>query len=265
MIKRKQSQTAITALLNDERIRKAYHEDRTYYSITDLVQIVAETRFPNEYWDDLKKRDPNLAAVEERLEIDREGQAEMIAVVDITGVFHLIQAIPTPQAEKLKRWLAESALAHLEEQENPELAILRMRKSYEDKGYSARWIDKRLRGVSARQELTSEWARRGADQSEQYRTLTNAMMDGIFGMDVERLRRYKNLQRTNQNLRDYMSDLELVLTSLAETAAVALHRNRASHGYDELVGDAQEAGRIAGQARAQIEQGSARKPKRPAA
>ena len=102
-------------------------------------------------------------------------------------------------------------------------------------------------------------------ESDQYRALTNAIMDGAFGMDVERLRRYKNLQRTNQNLRDYMSDLELVLTSLAETAAVALHRNRASHGYDELVGDAQEAGRIAGQARAQIEQGSARKPKRPAA
>jgi hypothetical protein len=119
-----------------------------------------------------------------------------------------------------------------------------------------------LRGVSARHELTSEWARRGASDSEQYRALTNALMEGAFGMDVESLRRYKNLQRTTQNLRDYMSDLELVLTSLGETAAVALHRNRGSNGFDELVADAREAGRIAGVARTQIEQGSARKPKR---
>jgi hypothetical protein len=152
-----------------------------------------------------------------------------------------------------------------EELDDPELTIVRMRRAYEDQGYSPKWIDKRLRGMSARQEVVREWARRGAAQSEQYRGLTNAVMEGAFGMDVESLRRYKNLQRTTQNLRDYMNDLELVLTSLAETAAVALHRNRASNGFDELLDDAREAGRIAGAARIQIEQGSARKPRRPAA
>ena len=174
----------------------------------------------------------------------------------------MIQSVSSPLAEKLKRFLAESAVQRLEELENPELAVIRMRREYEDKGYSPRWIDKRLRGISTRHELTSEWARRGAVESEQYRALTNALMAGAFGMDVERLRRYKNLQRPTQNLRDYMSDLELVLTSLGETAAVALHRNRGSNGFDELVADATEAGRIAGAARTQIEQGSARKPKR---
>jgi hypothetical protein len=154
----------------------------------------------------------------------------------------------------------ESAERRLEEQENPELAVLRLRRSYMDEGYSPRWIDKRLRGVSTRQELTSEWARRGASESEQYRALTNAIMEGVFGMDVEHMRRYKNLTGTNRNLRDHMSDLELVLVALGETSAVTLGRNRGSHGVEELLADARDAGRIAGSARQQIEQGSNKKP-----
>src|SRR5439155_22725107 len=126
----------------------------------------------------------------------------------------VIQSIPTPQAEKIRQWLADSAVQRLDELENPELAVLRLRSAYEDKGYSPRWIDKRLRGISARHEVTSEWARRGAIESDEYRALTNAVMQGIFAMDVESLRRYKNLQRPTQNLRDYMSDVELVLTTV---------------------------------------------------
>jgi DNA-damage-inducible protein D len=261
MTKRKQSASVVQALLNDPNVRRAYHEGRAFYCVTDLIRILAETRFPEEHWADLKKREPVLASLEEHLELECEGNVDIIPALDIQGVFRLVQAIASPAAERIKRWLSESAVLRLEELENPELAVLRMRKAYEDKGYSPRWIDKRLRGVSARQELTSEWARRGVDDGDQYRALTNAIMDGAFGMDVESLRRYKNLQRPTQNLRDYMSDLELVLTSLGETAAVALHRNRASHGIDELLADAQEAGRIAGAARTQIEQGSARRPK----
>jgi len=261
MMKRKQAQTAINALLGDERIRRTNWEDRTYYSISDLIQVLAETVVPDEYWEELKRREPGLANMEEFLEIEREGRSEIVATTDLAGVFRLVQAIPSPKAETVKCWLAEAGVQRLEELENPELALVRMRKDYEDRGYSPRWIDKRLRGISARHELTSEWRRRGAVESEQYRALTNAIMDGVFGMDVESLRRYKNLQRTTQNLRDYMNDLELVLTGLAETAAVALHRSRASNGFDELVKDAQEAGRIAGTARMQIEQGGARKPR----
>ena len=259
MTKRKQVQNGAVALLNDQRIRRAYHEDRTYYSVTDLIRVLTETEHAEEFWADLKKREPSLANVEEWLEVNRDGAVEEIAAVDSAGVFRVVQSIASPAADRVKRWLAESAVQRLEEMENPELTVLRMRKAYEEQGYSARWIDKRLRGVSTRQEVTSEWARRGATESDQYRALTNAIMDGAFGMDVERLRRYKNLQRPTQNLRDYMSDLELVLTGLGETAAVTLHRNRGSHGFEELLADAAEAGRIAGEARTRIEQGSARR------
>jgi prophage antirepressor-like protein len=261
MTKRKQTQNGASGLLNDSRIRRAYHEDRTYYSVTDLIRVLTDTQYPEEFWDDLKKREPSLATLEQWMEVGWAGMNEEIAAVDAAGVFRVVQSIASPAADRVKRWLAESAVQRLEEMENPELTVARMRKAYEDQGYSPKWIDKRLRGISARQEVTSEWARRGVTDSDEYRALTNAVMDGTFGMDVERLRRYKNLQRPTQNLRDYMSDLELVLTSLGETAAVALHRNRGSSGFDELLADAAEAGRIAGAARTQIEQGSARRPK----
>ena len=261
MTKRKQTQNGAAGLLNDRRIRRAYHADRTYYSVTDLIRVLTDTEFPDEFWADLKKREPLLASAEEVLEIEIDGKIAEILAVDAAGVFRVVQSVVSPTADRLKRWLADSAVQRIEELENPELTVLRMRKAYEDQGYSRKWIDKRLRGISTRQEVTSEWARRGVSDSDQYRALTNAVMDGTFGMDVERLRRYKNLQRPTQNLRDYMSDLELVLTSLGETAAVALHRNRGSSGFKELMADAAEAGRIAGEARTRIEQGSARRPK----
>jgi len=262
MTKRKQTQNAVAALLNDGRIRRAYHEDRTYYCVTDLIRVLTETQYPDEFWTDLKKREPSLTGLEEWLEVGSAGMVEEIPAVDLAGVLRVVQSIASPAAERVKRWLAESAVQRLEEMENPELTVLRMRKAYEDQGYSAKWIDKRLRGISTRQEVTSEWARRGVSESDQYRALTNAIMDGAFGMDVERLRRYKNLQRPTQNLRDYMSDLELTLTGLGETAAVTLHRNRGSTGFEELLADAAEAGRIAGEARTRIEQGSARRSTR---
>jgi hypothetical protein len=262
MTKRKSTQNGAASLLNDGRIRRAYHEDRTYYCVTDLIRVLTDTEYPEDYWADLKKREPALVSIEEWLEVAKDGAVDAIPAVDAAGVFRVVQSITSPAADRVKRWLAESAVQRLEEMENPELTVLRMRKAYEEQGYSPKWIDKRLRGISTRQEVTSEWARRGASASDQYRALTNAIMDGVFGMDVERLRRYKNLQRPTQNLRDYMSDLELVLTSLGETAAVALHRNRGSSGFEDLMADALEAGRIAGAARTQIEQGSARKPRR---
>jgi DNA-damage-inducible protein D len=261
MTRRKQTQNGAVSLLNDRRIRRTYHEDRTYYSVTDLIGVLTDTEFPDEYWADLKKREPSLASAEEVLEIEIDGKIVEILAVDAAGVFRVVQSVVSPMADRLKRWMAESAVRRIEELANPELTVARMRKAYEEQGYSRKWIDKRLRGISTRQEVTSEWARRGVNDSDQYRALTNAVMDGTFGMDVERLRRYKNLQRPTQNLRDYMSDLELVLTSLGVTAAVALHRNRGSSGFEELMADAAEAGRIAGEARTRIEQGSARRPK----
>ena len=169
----------------------------------------------------------------------------------------LVQSIRSPRAERIRLWLAESAKQRIEEMENPELAVLRTRELYERKGYSRRWIDKRLRGVSSRQELTGEWARRGAAESDDYRQLTNELFQHGFGMDVQGYRRYKGLtNRPGENLRDHMTDLELVLTMLGEATATVFMRDRDAHGLDDLTIAAKDAGDVVASAKAEIERHS---------
>jgi hypothetical protein len=221
------------------------------------VQVLTETEHPDEYWADLKAREPALARLAESVEfqVDEDGRTVTTDALDLEGVLRLIQSIPSPRAERIKRWMAESARQRIEEAENPELALVRARKLYEQRGYSRRWIDKRLRGVSARHELTAEWFRRGARESEQYRALTNELIRSAFGMDVEGYRRYKGLSGTSANLRDHMTDLELALVTLAETTAAVLHRGRGSEGFERLLADVRDAGRIVAATAAQIAQG----------
>src|SRR5215212_1859131 len=165
---------------------------------------------------------------------------ERLQDLEIDRVRRFVESIPMAdrEGERVRKWLAATARERLEEEKNPELAVLRTRRLYEQKGYSRRWVDKRLRGVSARHELTGEWYKRGATESDQFRQLTNDLMRGAFGMEVEEYRRFKHLFKTGENLRDHMSDLELALTALGETVAVALHRDRDSGNFDQLLADA---------------------------
>jgi hypothetical protein len=139
------------------------------------------------------------------------------------------------------------------EMDDPELLILRARRAYQRKGLSKRWIDQRLGSVGARQDLTGEWYRRGAQASEQFRELTNTLTAASFGLDVESFRRRKGLSGTNESLRDHMSDLELVLTTLGEATASLLHHERDTHSYEGLKRDVQEAGEVVAKARTEIE------------
>lgn len=250
----KRSQNPVSNLLASPDIRRVIYDDVTYYSAVDLVRHLAGSTEPEELWHDLQQREPALATLGEKLEYPTpDGEVLLLDMLSLEQVLRLIQALPSAKSESLKRWLARSGRQRLEEMENPELAILRTRKAYERSGYNKRWIDKRLRGISARHELTGEWFKRGATESEQYRGLTNQLMESAFGMDVETYRRYKNLSRSGQNLRDHMNDLELVLTMLGETAAVALHRDRNSQGFDQLLADARDAGEIAARTKEDIE------------
>ena len=259
MAKHKQTFSNIRMLLERDAIRRIEQDGQTYYAAADLVGALVESERPEEYWRDLKQREPKLSTICEQLEaVGPDGVPEVTDMVDLAGALRLIQSIPTPRAERIKQWLAQSAVQRLNEEENPELAVLRSRKLYQDQGYSKRWIDKRLRGVAARHELTGEWFKRGVSDSEEFRTLTNELFNGAFGMDVASYRRYKNLSRPGDNLRDHMSDLELILTMLGETAAAALHRDRSSQGFEELVKDVRDAGEIAARTRLEIEARSTR-------
>jgi DNA-damage-inducible protein D len=251
----------IQGLLADGRVRRIEREGRTLYAVVDVIAALADSRRPAEYWADLKLREPALAGLVEAVEftgVQNEPTlvgdgSEVLEAATFDGVLRLVQSIPSAKAERIKRWLAATAKERLEEQENPELAVLRTRRLYEQRGYSRQWVDKRLRGVSARHELTGEWYKRGAAESDQYRALTNAIMEGAFGMDVEAYRNHKHLYKTGQNLRDHMTDLELALTALGETVAVALHRDRKTQGFEDLQRDAQDAGSIVAKTREEIE------------
>lgn len=245
---------SLGALLEGEQIRRIAQEDQTWYAAVDVVALLADDHTGVALWDELKQREPHLRQLVSHVEFSSvSGRPDTSEGIALEGLFRLIQSIPSARAERLKDWLARSAREHLLEAENPELLAARARKLYEQKGYSRRWVDKRLRGISARHELTGEWYKRGVSDSEQFRALTNSLMRGAFGMDVENYRRYKNLAGGNQNLRDHMSDLELALTTLGETAAVALHQARESSGMAQLEADTAEAGEIVAQTRQQIE------------
>jgi DNA-damage-inducible protein D len=250
------TQGGFNVLLNSEQVRRALtQEGRTLYAAMDVVAALSGSRQPAEYWADLKVREPGLAAITQSMHFapDADAQPVTLDAVDLEGVLRLVQSIPTARAERVRRWLAQTSRERLEEENNPELAVMRTRRLYESRGYSRRWVDKRLRGVSARQELTGEWFKRGATESDQYRALTNAIVKGAFGMEVEDYRRHKNLFKTGENLRDHMTDLELALTALGETVAVELHRDHDSRGYAQLEADAHAAGDIVARTRDEIE------------
>jgi len=256
MVSKRSSQGGFAALLSGETVRRVLtQEGRTLYAAVDVVAALSGSRQPAEYWADLKVREPALANLSQPISFAPDADALPVTLdgVDIEGVLRLVQSIPTARAERVRRWLAQTARERLEEENNPELAVMRTRRLYESKGYSRRWVDKRLRGVSARHELTGEWYKRGATESEQYRALTNALMKGAFGMEVEEYRRHKNLFKTGENLRDHMSDLELALTALGETVAVSLHRDHDSRSYEALEADARDAGEIVARTRDEIE------------
>ena len=253
---KRSNQSGLGAMLNGEQVRRILTGDgRTLYAAVDVVAAESGAGEPEAYWEDLKVREPVLASVCQAMTyVPAEGgEAVEVDGVDMEGALRLVQSIPTPRAEHVRRWLAQTARERLEEENNPELAVVRTRRLYESRGYSRRWVDKRLRGVSARYELTGEWFKRGATDSEQYRALTNALMKGAFGMEVKEYRRHKNLLKPGENLRDHMTDLELALTALGETVAMELHRDHDSRGYEGLEADAQAAGEVVARTRQEIE------------
>jgi hypothetical protein len=252
----KQVLSPVKAILENDQIRRILVENQVFYAAVDVIAALSDSQFPAEIWNDLKQREPQL----ERDAVTVEFLADVESIpedgVDLDGVLRVVQSIPGDKAERVKRWLAQSGRHRIEEMNNPELALVRARKLYLRKGKSRSWVDKRIRALSARHELVHEWASRGATDSEDYRTLTNELMNKAFGMDVESYRRHKHLSKPGEKLRDHMTDLELVLTMLGETTASLLSRDRDSHSISDLRRDVTDAGEIAARTRAEIERRS---------
>ena len=250
-------ETSKLAVFQGKRIRKVLHEGEWWFSIIDVVEILVGGDRPRKYWNDLKQK----LAAEGYVEVSEKiGQLKMAApdgkqrftdCATTETLFRVIQSIPSPKVEPLKRWLARVGKERIDEIENPELAMARMQELYEKKGYPKAWIDKRLRGIAVRQDLTDEWKNRGARTTLEYAILTNEIMLGAFGLNVEDYKQVKTLER--ENLRDHMTDIELILTMLAEATTTKLHQDRNSRGVPLLKKDAQDGGAVAGRTRKDIE------------
>lgn len=243
------------AVFQEKAIRRAWHNEEWWFVVTDVVAILSSSVNPNDYIKKMRLRDKELAQgwgqIVTPLRIETEGGIQRLNCANTEGLFRIIQSIPSPQAEPFKRWLAQVGYERVKEIENPELAMGRMQDLYEKKGYPKEWIDKRLRGIAVRQDLTDEWKERGAASSKEFAILTNEIMQGTFDLKVDDYKQVKSLAR--ENLRDHMTDIELILTMLAEATTTKLHRDRDSQGMEPLTKDAKDGGAVAGRTRKDIE------------
>lgn len=246
-------------LFESKRIRSIWvdADQKYFFSVSDVVGALTDSADPKAYWRQLKRREPELVTVCHGLKlVSADGKLRLEDCAHSEGLLRVIQSIPSPKAEPFKRWLATVGYERLEEIENPELAMGRMQALYEKKGYPKEWIDKRVRGIAVRNDPTGEWKDRGAATSLEFAILTNEIMQGAFDLRVDEYKRVKDLDR--ENLRDHMTDIELILTMLAEATTTKLHRDRDSRGMAPLTKDAQDGGAVAGRTRKDIERQTGR-------
>ncbi len=248
-------ETSKIVLFKGQKIRKTIHNGEWYFVLEDVVLALIDSYDPKQYIQRMKQRDPELkkgwVQFVHTLDVPTEGGHQRMNCANTEGIFRIIQSIPSPKAEPFKRWLAKVGYERVQEIENPELATERTRMMYKLKGYSDDWIEKRMRGIAIREELTEEWQKRGADEQRDYEILTAEISQATFGVTPSEYKRIKNLKR--ENLRDHMDDLELIFTMLGERATTEIHRTEDSQGVVKLQDDAKSGGKIAGDARKQLE------------
>lgn len=245
------------AIFKNKNIRRTIHNNEWWFSIIDIVEALTETDRPRKYWSDLKVKLIKEGYTEVS---DKIGQLKLVApdgklrdtdCADTETAFRIIQSVPSKKAEPFKRWLAKVGYERVQEIENPELATKRTRMLYKLKGYPDDWIEKRMRGIAIREELTDEWQKRGAKMQKDYEILTAEISKATFGVTPTQYRKLKGLKR--ENLRDHMDDFELIFTMLGERSTTEIHRTENSAGVPKLKKDAKAGGDIAGGARKKLE------------
>lgn len=249
------------ALFGGKQVRKTLHKDEWWFAITDIIVVLTDSTNPSDYLKKIRNRDPAFKELFTKgggqivpplpLEFDTVGGKQKLLCWNTEALFRMIQSIPSPKAEPLKRWLARVGYERIQEIENPELATKRTRALYKAKGYSDDWIEKRLRGIAIREALTDEWQKRGANSQRDYEILTAEISKATFNLTPSEYKKHKKLKR--ENLRDHMNDLELIFTMLGERSTTEIHRNENSSGVPKLRNDANAGGKIAGGARKQLE------------
>lgn len=244
-------------LFEGNKIRRTLHDGEWWFAINDVIGVLADSDDPYQYFKKLKNRDPELAKMMQKggvqvvpplsLEIETAGGKQVMNCWNTKGIFRLIQSIPSKKAEPFKRWLSQVGYERIQEIENPELAQERMKRIYEQKGYSKDWIEKRLRGIAVRQDLTDEWKQRGITNNRDFAILTSEISRATFGITPSDHKKLKGLKQ--ENLRDHMTDLELIFNMLGEKVTTELSKQEKPGTFDKSKVVAKRGGSVAGVAR----------------
>jgi len=250
-------ETAIK-LFNDRKIRTHWDEEQEkwYFSIVDVIEVLAENERPRKYWSDLKsklkKEGSELSEKIGQLKMSAEdGKMRLTDVADTEQLFRLIQSIPSPKAEPFKLWLAQVGRERIDEIEDPEIGIDRLMETYLRKGYSKEWINQRLKSIEIRKDLTDEWDERGVKKGQEYAILTDEISKAWSGFTTKQYKNFKNLKK--ENLRDHMTNLELVLNMLAEATTTEISKEKNPESFEDSKKIARQGGTIAGNTRKEIE------------
>ncbi len=240
-------------------IRKVWHNEQWYFSIIDVIEVLTHSDRPRKYWSDLKKK-----LISEGLNetSDFFGQLKMMAhdgknrltdCANTEGILRIAMSVPSPKAEPLKSWLAQVGKEHIQETENPELSFERMTEIYRAKGYSDEWITRRIESIKARKRLTDEWKNRGIADNKDFSILTATIAKGTFGLTPSEHKNLKGLTQPNQELRDHMTPIELILTALGEETTRMIAVKQDAQGFNENHEAALKGGQTAGEARERVE------------
>ena len=249
------------ALFQRKEIRRTIHNNEWWFVVEDVVLALIDSRDPKQYIQRMKQRDPELGKgwvqFVHTLAVPTGGGSQPMLCANTEGLFRIIQSIPSLKAEPFKRWLAKVGYERIQEIEDPELATKRTRALYQAKGYSDDWIEKRMRSIAIRDELTDEWKKRGVREQREYAILTAEISKATFGLTPSQYAEFKRLKR--ENLRDHMTDLELIFSMLGEAATTEITRTRDTQGFPENKHAAHAGGTVAGNARRELEKKSGRK------
>jgi len=260
------------AIFQKKEVRKQLHNGEWWFVINDVVVALTDSINPVDYLKKMRARDDELAKLFKVGSVDKgggqivpplaipfntSGGKQRLLSWNTEGIFRLIQSIPSKNAEPFKRWLAKTGYERVQEIENPELAQKRMKATYRAKGYPEDWIERRVRGIAIRDELTDEWQKRGVTEQQDYAILTAEISKATFGITPSDYKKLKGLKR--ENLRDHMNDLELLFTQLGEAATTEIARTDNARGMSENKNAAKRGGAVAGTARQQLEQETGQK------
>ena len=251
------------AIFGNKKIRKTIYKNEWWFSVVDVVEALTESVNPNDYWFKMKIRVESedgieLSTICRQLKLEAsDGKLRLTDCANTEGLFRIIQSIPSPKAEPFKLWLAKVGYERVQEIEDPELAQKRARALYKAKGYPDEWIERRMRGIAIREELTDQWQKHGVELPKEYEILTAEISRATFGVTPGQYKKLKGLKR--ENLRDHMNDLELLFSQLGEAATTEITKTEHPQGFEKNKYVSKRGGKIAGDARKKLEIETGRK------